>query len=56
MVLGNFPLPGRPTIWMIVEQGPMALSVGAVGGGLHIFYSPLSFLSPFSHSLGDGPI
>ena len=24
-------MPGRPTIWMIVGQGPIALAVGAVG-------------------------
>ena len=33
MVLGKLPVPGRPTIWMIVGQGPIALVVGA-GGGL----------------------
>ena len=31
MVLGKLPVPGRPTIWMIVGQGPIALAVG-VGG------------------------
>ena len=31
MVLGKLPVPGRPTIWMIVGQGPTALAVGAVG-------------------------
>ena len=31
MVLGKFPVPGRPTIWMIVGQGPIALAVGAGG-------------------------
>ena len=31
MVLGKLPVPGRPTIWMIVGQGPLALAVGAVG-------------------------
>ena len=29
MVLGKLPVPGRPTIWMIVGQGPVALAVGA---------------------------
>ena len=29
MVLGKLPVPGRPTIWMIVWQGPIALAVGA---------------------------
>ena len=28
-VLGKLPVPGRPTIWMIVGQGPIALAVGA---------------------------
>ena len=31
-VLGKLPVPGRPTIWMIVGQGPIALAVGAGGG------------------------
>ena len=38
MVLGKLPVPGRPTIWMIVVgQGPIALAVGAGGGCLDIF-------------------
>ena len=56
MVTGKFPVPGRPTSWMIVGQGPIALAVGTVGGLFGHFYSPLSFLSSFSLSLGDGPI
>ena len=55
MVLGKLPVPGRPTIWIRVGQGPTALAVGAVGVFGH-FYSRLSFLSSFSLSLGDGPI
>ena len=31
MVLGKLPVPGHPTIWMIVGQGPIALAVGAGG-------------------------
>ena len=31
MVLGKLPVPGRPTIWMIVGKGPIALAVGAGG-------------------------
>ena len=31
MVLGKLPMPGRPTIWMIVGQEPLALALGAVG-------------------------
>ena len=37
MVLGKLPVPGRPTIWMTVGQGPTALAVGADGGCLYIF-------------------
>ena len=29
MVLGKLPVPGRPTIWITVGQGPVALAVGA---------------------------
>ena len=54
-VIGKLPVPGRPTIWMIVGQGPTALAVDA-GEGCLEFYSHLSFLSSFSLSLGDGPI
>ena len=46
-------MPGRPTIWMIVRQGPIALAVGKGGGLSGHFYSPLSFLSSFSLSLGE---
>ena len=56
MVLGKLPVPGRPTILMIVGQGPTALAVGAGGRLFGHFYSPLSFFSSFSLSLGDGPI
>ena len=31
MVLGKLPVPGRPTIWSIVQQGPVVLAVGADG-------------------------
>ena len=55
-VLGKVPVPGRPTIWMIVGQGPIALAVGAGGGLFGHVYSPLSFLSSFSLSPGGGPI
>ena len=37
MILGNLPVQGRPTIWMIVEKGPIALAVGAGEGCLDIF-------------------
>ena len=54
MVLGKLPVPWRPTIWMTVGQGPIALAVGA--GGVWTFL--LSTILPliFSLSLGDGPI
>ena len=44
MVLGKLPVPGRPTIWVIVGQGPILLAVGAGGGCLGI----LTLLYPFS--------
>ena len=56
MVLGTLPVPGRPTVWIIVGQGPTALAGGAGGGCLDIFFSRLSFLFSYSLSLGDGPI
>ena len=37
MVLDKLPMPGRPTIWMIEGQGPIALAVGAGEGCLDIF-------------------
>ena len=49
MVLGKLPVPGRPTIWITVGQGPTALAVGAGGGCLDIFYSHLSFLFFLPH-------
>ena len=30
-MLGNLPVPGRPTILIAVGQGPIALAVGAGG-------------------------
>ena len=44
MVLGKLPVPRRPTILITVGQGPIALAVGAGGGGFGLFYSHLSFL------------
>ena len=55
MVLDKLPVPGRPTILITVGQGPIALAVGAGGGGLDIFTLICPF-SSFSLSLGDGPI
>ena len=53
MVLGKLPVPGRPTIWMVVGQGPIALAVGA-GGVVWTFWlsSILSLIC--SLSLGGG--
>ena len=50
MVLGKLPVPGRPTFWMIVGQGPIMLAVGAGGGLFGHFNFPLSFLSSLSLS------
>ena len=41
MVLGKLPVPGRPTIWMIVGQGPISLAVGAGEGCLYILLSSI---------------
>ena len=49
-MLGKLPVPGRPTIWITVGQGPTALAVGAGGGCLDILLSSilsLLFLPPF---------
>ena len=61
MVLGKLPVPGRPTIWITVGQGPAALAVGVGGGCLDNFtliypFSPFLPLFSVSLSLGDGPI
>ena len=52
MVLGKLPVPGRPTIWITVGQGPTALAVGAGGGCLDIFTLIYPF-SPLSPSLWE---
>ena len=41
VVLGKLPVPGRPTNWITVGQGPTALAVGA--GCLNI----LTLIYPF---------
>ena len=43
-VLGKLLVPGRPTIWVTVEQGPTVLAVGSGGGCLDIF----TLIYPFS--------
>ena len=50
MVLGKLPVPGCPTIWISVGQGPTALAVGAGGGCLDI-----SILIPFLPLFGRRP-
>ena len=49
MVLGELPVPGRPIVWMVVGQGPIALAVGAGGFFLNIF----TLLYPFSPSFSS---
>ena len=44
-MLGKLPVPGRPTIWITVGQGPAALAVGAGGGCLDIFTLSCPFSS-----------
>ena len=41
-------MPGRPTLWITVGQGPSVLAVGAGGGCLDIFtlIYPFSSVSP----------
>ena len=48
MVQGKLLVPGRPTVWITVGQGPTALAVGAGGrrvGGVWTFLFS-SILSP----------
>ena len=52
MVLGKLSLPERPTIWMIVGQGLIALTVG-VGGGCSDIFTLLYLFSPISPSLWE---
>ena len=50
MVLGKLPVSGRPTVWMMVGQGPPALAEGAGGDCLDIF-TLIYLFSPLSPSL-----
>ena len=50
MVLGKLPVPGRPTFWITLGQGPTAFEVGARGGCLDNFILIYPF-SPLSSSL-----
>ena len=45
MVLGKLPVPGRPTIWIIVGQGPTALAEVRVGVVWTFFLSSVISLS-----------
>ena len=54
MVLGKLPVPGHPTIWMIVGQGPIALAVGA-GGGVWTFLLSSIFSLLFLPLFGRWP-
>ena len=51
---------GVLVVWILVGQGPTALSVGAVGSCLDIFLSSITSISLLSLlsslSLGDSPI
>ena len=56
MVLGKLPVPGRPT-YLDKGRARAYCTCSGCGWGLFgHFCSPLSFLSSFSLSLGDGPI
>ena len=55
MVLGKFPVLGRPTIWITVRQGPTALVVGA-GGVVWTFLLSSVLFSPLSPSLWETAI
>ena len=55
MVLGKLPVPGRPTILDDRARTYCACS-RCVWELFGHFYPPLSFLSSFSFTLGDGPI
>ena len=52
MVLGKLPVPGRPTIWITVGQGPTALAVGA-GGGWYGYFTLIYPFFPLSPSLWE---
>ena len=52
MVLGKLPVPGHPTVWIIVGQGPTGLAGGAEVGCLDIF-SLVYHFSFFTPSLWE---
>ena len=51
-MLGKLQVPGRPTIWITVGQGPTALAVGA-GGVVWTFLLLYNPFFPFSPSLWE---
>ena len=54
MVLGILPVPGRPTVWMIVGQGPIVFAVG-VGGVVWTFLLSSIFSLLFLPLFGRRP-
>ena len=56
MVLGKLLVPGRSTIFDFSKARAYCAYNGCGWGLFGHFYSRLSFLFPFSLSLGDGPI
>ena len=54
MVMGKLPLPGRPTIRIIVRQGLIALAVGA-GGVVSTFLLSSIFTLLFLPLFGRRP-
>ena len=56
MVLGKLPVPGRPTLLIIVGQGPTALAVGAgalAGARCLDIFTPIYPFFPLSPSLWE---
>ena len=53
MVLGKLSVPGRPTIWMTVGQGPIVLAVGAGGFFFLDIFTLVCPFSPLSPSLWE---
>ena len=56
MVLGKLPEPGRPTSLDNNRARAFCACIRCGWGLFGHFFSRLSFLSPFSLSLRDGPI
>ena len=52
MALGKLPVPGRPTVWITVGQGPTALVVGA-GRAILFIFTLIYLLSPHSPTLWE---